>query len=56
MNQIRATVRELTDRRRSAGLQDVRQVVEVLNPRLRGWGNYFRMGNVSWKLQQMNAS
>ena len=42
-----ARIRELTDRRRWAGLQDIRQVVEVLNPVLRGWGNYFRTGNAS---------
>ena len=48
------SVRELTDRRRWAGLQDIRQVVEVLNPRLRGWGNYFRTGNASWKFQQVD--
>jgi group II intron reverse transcriptase/maturase len=54
MNSIRARVRKLTDRRRWAGLQDIRQVVEVLNPRLRGWGNYFRTGNASWKFQQVD--
>jgi RNA-directed DNA polymerase len=54
MTRIRATVRELTDRRRWAGLQDIRQVVEVLNPRLRGWGNYFCTGNASWKFQQVD--
>jgi RNA-directed DNA polymerase len=54
MKRIRGAVRELTDRRRWAGLQDIRQVVEVLNPRLRGWGNYFRTGNASWKFQQVD--
>ncbi len=54
MNRIRGGVRELTDRRRWAGLQDIRQVVEVLNPYLRGWGNYFRTGNASWKFQQVD--
>lgn len=54
MNRIRARIRELTDRRRWAGLQDIRQVVEVLNPVLRGWGNYFRTGNASWKFQQVD--
>ena len=51
---IRGRVRELTDRRRWAGLKDIRQVVEVLNPTLRGWGNYFRTGNASWKFQQVD--
>ena len=54
MNRIRAAVRELTDRRRWSGLQDIRQVVEVLNPRLRGWGTYFCTGNASWKFQQVD--
>ena len=47
MNRIRARIRELTDRRRWAGLKDIREVIEVLNPVLRGWGNYFRTGNAS---------
>jgi group II intron reverse transcriptase/maturase len=54
MTRIRARVRELTDRRRWAGLRDIRQVIEVLNPVLRGWGNYFRTGNASWKFQQVD--
>ena len=54
MNRIRDRVRELTDRRRWAGLRDIKQIVEVLNPVLRGWGNYFRTGNASWKFQQVD--
>src|SRR6266536_1831090 len=54
MTRIRARVRELTDRRRWAGLTDIRQVIQVLNPVLRGWGNYFRTGNASWKFQQVD--
>jgi group II intron reverse transcriptase/maturase len=54
MNRIRARIRELTDRRRWAGLRDIRQVIDVLNPVLRGWGNYFRTGNASWKFQQVD--
>jgi group II intron reverse transcriptase/maturase len=54
MARIRARVRELTDRRRWAGLKDIRQVIQVLNPVLRGWGNYFRTGNASWKFQQVD--
>jgi RNA-directed DNA polymerase len=54
MSSIRSCVRELTDRRRWAGLQDIHDVVNVLNPRLRGWGNYFRTGNASWKFQQVD--
>jgi len=54
MSRIRARVRELTDRRRWAGLRDIRQIIEVLNPVLRGWGNYFRTGNASWHFQQVD--
>lgn len=54
MNRIRARIRELTDRRRWAGLQDIRQVVDILNPVLRGWGNYFRTGNASLKFQEVD--
>jgi RNA-directed DNA polymerase len=54
MTRIRARIRELTDRRRWAGLKDIRPVIEVLNPVLRGWGNYFRTGNASWKFQQVD--
>jgi RNA-directed DNA polymerase len=54
MNRIRVRIRELTERRRWAGMKDIRQVIEVLNPVLRGWGNYFRTGNASWKFQQVD--
>ena len=54
MNRIRARIRELTDRRRWAGLKDIRDVIAILNPVLRGWGNYFRTGNASLKFQQVD--
>jgi group II intron reverse transcriptase/maturase len=54
MTRIRARIRELTDRRRWAGLKDIQQVVDVLNPVLRGWGNYFRTGNASGKFQRVD--
>jgi group II intron reverse transcriptase/maturase len=54
MTSIRARIRELTDRRRWAGMKDIRDVIKVLNPVLRGWGNYFRTGNASWKFQQVD--
>lgn len=47
MNKVRESVRELTDRRRRAGVKDIRDVIRDLNPVLRGWGNYFRTGNAS---------
>jgi group II intron reverse transcriptase/maturase len=54
MKSIRAKVQELTDRRRRAGMKDIREVIADLNPVLRGWGNYFRTGNASTKFQQVD--
>ena len=54
MNRIRARVRGLTDRRRWAGMKDIRQVIALLNPVLQGWGNYFRTGNASLEFQQVD--
>ena len=54
MKTIRAKVRALTDRRRRAGMKDIREVIRDLNPVLRGWGNYFRTGNASVKFQQVD--
>jgi group II intron reverse transcriptase/maturase len=47
MKALRAKVRSQTSRRRWAGMRDIREVIEILNPILRGWGNYFRTGNAS---------
>jgi RNA-directed DNA polymerase len=54
MNHIRTSIRELTDRRRRTGMKDIREVVEDLNPVLRGWGNDFRTGNASLKFTQLD--
>ena len=54
MKRIRSRVRDLTDRRRRAGMKDIREVIVDLNPVLRGWGNYFRTGNASIKFQQVD--
>jgi len=54
MNRIRARIRELTDRRRWAGMKDIRDVIRVINPVLQGWGNYFCTGNASIKFQQID--
>jgi len=54
MNAIRAKIRGQTDRRRRAGMKDIREVILDLNPILRGWGNYFRTGNASVKFQQVD--
>jgi len=54
MKRIRSRVRELTDRRRRAGLKDIDEVITDLNPVLRGWGNYFRTGNASKQFTQID--
>jgi len=54
MSRIRDRIRELTDRRRRAGMKDIEEAIRDLNPLLRGWGNYFRTGNASWKFQQVD--
>jgi len=54
MKAVRARFRDLTDRRRRAGMRDIREVIGDLNPVLRGWGNYFRTGNASAKFQQVD--
>ena len=48
MSRMRRRVHELTTRR-SDGVQDVRVLIERLNPLLRGWGEYFRSGNAATK-------
>jgi group II intron reverse transcriptase/maturase len=55
MKRIRDRVRELTDRRRRAGMKDIREVVVDLNPVLRGWGNAFRTGNASTQFNQLDS-
>jgi group II intron reverse transcriptase/maturase len=54
MKAIRAKVHDFTDRRRWAGMKDIREVIRVLNPVLRGWGGYFRTGNASGKFNQVD--
>lgn len=52
MKRLREKVHALTDRRH-AGM-DIRIVVRMLNPVLRGWGNYFRTGNAAVKFRQID--
>jgi RNA-directed DNA polymerase len=53
MKRIRARIRQLTDRR-YAGIQ-LAIVVQRLNLVLRGWGNYFRVGNSARKFAQIDS-
>lgn len=54
MKKVRSRVRDLTDRRRRAGLKDVDEVIADLNPVLKGWGNYFRTGNASKQFNRID--
>ena len=54
MKKVRGRIRELTDRRRRAGLKDVDEVIADLNRLLQGWGNYFRTGNASKQFTQID--
>lgn len=54
MKAIRTRIHELTERRRWAGMKDIREVIGEINPVLRGWGNYFRTGNASGKFNQVD--
>ena len=52
MKAVRARVKALT--RRSRCHADLRDVIEDLNPVLRGWANYFRTGNASKQFVQID--
>jgi group II intron reverse transcriptase/maturase len=54
MKAIRAKIHDLTSARRWAGMKDIREVIRMLNPVLRGWGGYFRTGNASDKFNQLD--
>lgn len=54
MKAIRVKIHALTERRRWAGMRDIREVIGVLNPVLRGWGGYFRTGNASAKFNHID--
>jgi RNA-directed DNA polymerase len=49
---IRQRVKELTPRGRCHA--DIREVIDDLNPVLRGWGNYFRTGNAAKPFNQLD--
>ena len=53
MNRVRQKVRARTGANRG-GVKDIREVIEDLNPVLRGWGNYFRTGNAADKFLQID--
>jgi group II intron reverse transcriptase/maturase len=53
MKQIKQRVRELTPRSRCH--DDTRDVIDDLNPVLRGWGEYFRTGNAAKRFNQLDT-
>lgn len=52
MKKVRQRVKELTGSNRSG--MDIRDIIALLNPILRGWGNYFRTGNAARKFRQID--
>jgi RNA-directed DNA polymerase len=52
MRRVREKVKAKTGRNRVGA--DIRDVIADLNPLLRGWGNYFRTGNASYKFRQID--
>jgi group II intron reverse transcriptase/maturase len=54
MQRVRGRVREMTLRRPNAG-RDIKEIIQDLNPVLRGWGNYFRTGNATAKFLQVDT-
>jgi RNA-directed DNA polymerase len=53
MKRMRSRIRDLTGRHRN-GVKDIRVIIRDLNPVLRGWGNYFRTGNVALKFTELD--
>ena len=53
MSRIKQRIHELTRVQNGAG--DIQEVIDALNPVLRGWGNYFRTGNADTKFNQLDG-
>ena len=53
MKRIRQRVREVTPRGRCHA--DIREVIDQLNPVLRGWGHYFRTGNADRSFNHLDT-
>jgi RNA-directed DNA polymerase len=52
MKRARAKIKALTGRNRAH--QDLREIIAMINPILRGWGNYFRTGNAAVKFTSLD--
>ena len=53
MKRIKQRVKALTPRGRCH--EDIRDVIAILNPVLRGWSNYFRSGNAAQRFNQLDS-
>jgi retron-type reverse transcriptase len=54
MKRVHTRVHELTEVRGNPA-RNISEVIEALNPVLRGWGNYFKTGNSDAKFNQMDS-
>ena len=54
MTAIRERIRAVTNWRRWMRMRDIRDVIEELNPILRGWGAYFRTGNADRRFMKLD--
>ena len=52
MKRVRQRIKVLTGHSRNG--TDIREVISWINPILRGWGNYFRTGNVAIRFNQID--
>jgi RNA-directed DNA polymerase len=52
MKRVRQRIKALTGRGRTG--TDIREVISLINPILRGWGNYFRTGNAAIRFNQID--
>jgi group II intron reverse transcriptase/maturase len=53
MKRVRQRVKELTPRSRCHA--DLRDVIAVINPVIRGWGEYFKTGNAAKRFNQLDG-
>jgi RNA-directed DNA polymerase len=52
MKAVRKKIHESTERKRLSETPE--EVIQSLNPIIRGWRNYFRCGNSTEKMQQLD--
>ncbi|MCX6055790.1 MAG: hypothetical protein NTZ74_12935 [Chloroflexi bacterium] len=52
MKSVRGKIHEITDRKWLS--KPPQEIIEFLNPIIRGWRNYFRCGNSTWKFDRLD--